>query len=433
MNPFLPPDGSAHGAGIDRLLLILHLFMAVVFTAWFAYFVATLVRYRAAKRPAASYRGPRGLFLAATVALVLVVELVLDLFFSVPIWSKRSAEFPDEKDATVVRVVAEQFAWNVHYPGPDGRFGRTSADLVEPFNPLGLDRADPAARDDITLLNRMVVPAGKPVIVYLTSKDVIHSFNLPVYRVKQDAVPGLMSPVWFVPEKTTAQIREEMATTFSVRKAVATRRMIALPPLETLDLSGGKAPSGYIAAADIPDSGGSTLLSAGDELDEAGVASLLGAGVTTVRARRKAGLDMEISAREYLDGSGASVLAAHEGLGEDAVTALVNAGIREVEARRKSHTDPWIVRFAIVAPGGDTLAPAGTPLDEEIISKAAAAGIESIDVAPATPTEIACAQLCGLGHYQMRGAMDVLEPGEYRKWFDEQEAAANPGDQGTPQ
>ena len=108
MTPFpgLPPDGSAHGAEIDRLMAVLHIFMAAVFTAWFIYFIVTLVRYRASNRPRASYRGPRGLFLAATVAVVLVVEIVLDLFFSVPIWSKRSDAFPDPKDATVVRVVA---------------------------------------------------------------------------------------------------------------------------------------------------------------------------------------------------------------------------------------------------------------------------------------------------------------------------------------
>jgi cytochrome c oxidase subunit 2 len=418
--PGLPPDGSAHGAEIDRLLTILHLFMAVVFTAWFIYFIITLVRFRSSKHPAASYRGPRGLFLAATVAVVLVVEIVLDLFFSVPIWSKRSADFPDPKDATVVRIVAEQYAWNVHYPGRDGLFGRTSADLVEPFNPLGLDRDDPAGRDDIALLNHLVIPAGKPVIIYLTSKDVIHSLNIPVYRIKQDAVPGLMSPVWFIPEKTTARIRDEMASDFSVRKAVSTQTTIALPAVETIDVSGGTAPGGYVSVADVQDAAGGTILTAGDELDDNDIPPLLAAGVTTVRARRKANIDMYISTKEYADRSGIPVIPAHETLTEDAVTALVNAGISEVGARRKSHTDPWIIHAAVVATGGDTLAAPGTALDEEMISKSAAAGLESISVAPATPTEIACAQLCGLGHYQMRATVDVLEPGEYAQWFNEQ-------------
>lgn len=110
-----------------------------------------------------------------------------------------SDAFPAEKDATVVRVVAEQFSWNVHYPGPDGIFGRTSPDLVSPDNPLGLDRTDPYAKDDITTINQLNLPVDKPVIVKLSSKDVIHSFNLPVMRVKQDVIPGLVIPVWFTP------------------------------------------------------------------------------------------------------------------------------------------------------------------------------------------------------------------------------------------
>lgn len=417
--PGLPPDGSAHGAEIDQLMAILHIFMAAVFTAWFVYFIVTLVRYRAASHPSASYRGPRGLFIAATVAVVLVVEIVLDLFFSVPIWSKRSDAFPDPKDATVVRVVAEQYAWNVHYPGADGLFGRTAADLVEPFNALGLDRDDPAGRDDIALLNRLVVPAGKPVIIHLTSKDVIHSLNIPVYRIKQDAVPGLMSPVWFVPDKTTAQVRDEMAADFPVSKAVSSRRTISLPDVETIDITGGSAPDDRLAVADVADAAGATLLSAGDRVDDADIPDLLAAGVTSVSVRRSANLDMYITTREYADRSGAPVLPVHETLTEDAVTALLIAGISDVEARRRSHTDPWVVHRAVVSPDGVVIAEPGTPLDEEVISRAAAAGLATIAVAPSTPTEIACAQLCGLGHYQMRATLEVVEPGDYAAWLNE--------------
>jgi cytochrome c oxidase subunit 2 len=99
-------------------------------------------------------------------------------------------------------VVAEQFAWNVHYPGADGEFGRTDAKLVNPDNPIGLDRNDPSGKDDITTINRLNLPVGKPVIVFLSSKDVVHSFGLPQMRVKQDAVPGIVQPVWFTPTAT---------------------------------------------------------------------------------------------------------------------------------------------------------------------------------------------------------------------------------------
>ena len=108
----------------------------------------------------------------------------------------------------MVQVTGEQFAWNVHYPGPDGKFGRTDIKLLDAQeNPLGLDRSDPAAKDDVTTLNQLYLPVNKPIIVRLRSKDVIHSFGVPEFRVKQDAIPGLTIPIWFVPDVTTAEMR----------------------------------------------------------------------------------------------------------------------------------------------------------------------------------------------------------------------------------
>ena len=101
-----------------------------------------------------------------------------------------------------IRVTAEQFAWNIHYPGPDGKFGATDPSRVTPDNPLGIDRSDPNAKDDITSINQMNVPINKPVLVHLSSKDVIHSFGLYEMRVKQDAVPGIEQKLWFMPTQT---------------------------------------------------------------------------------------------------------------------------------------------------------------------------------------------------------------------------------------
>ena len=132
---------------------------------------------------------------------IVVVEAILLIFFAIPAWAKRVSNFPSENEATVVRVVGEQFAWNIHYPGPDGKFGRTDISLMAADNPLGLDRRDPAAKDDVTTINQLTLPVDKPVLVRLSSKDVIHSFGLYEMRVKQDAVPGLDMPVWFIPNR----------------------------------------------------------------------------------------------------------------------------------------------------------------------------------------------------------------------------------------
>jgi cytochrome c oxidase subunit 2 len=98
-------------------------------------------------------------------------------------------------------LIGEQFAWNVHYPGPDGKFGRTDIAKVTADNPLGLDRADAAAKDDITTINQLYLPVNRTVLIQLSSKDVIHSLGLIEMRVKQDAIPGMTMPVWFVPTR----------------------------------------------------------------------------------------------------------------------------------------------------------------------------------------------------------------------------------------
>ncbi len=74
-------------------------------------------------------------------------------------------------------------------------------------NPLGVDHSDPAAKDDVTTVNQLFLPVNKPIIVKLRSKDVIHSFGVPEFRVKQGAVPGLTITIWFVPSVTTAESR----------------------------------------------------------------------------------------------------------------------------------------------------------------------------------------------------------------------------------
>jgi cytochrome c oxidase subunit 2 len=101
-----------------------------------------------------------------------------------------------------VEVVAQQFQWNFHYPGADGTFGRTRPELINDasLNYVGLDPADPASKDDAQMTT-LAVPVGRPTELILRSKDVIHSFFVPAFRIKQDAVPGMSIRVHFTPTK----------------------------------------------------------------------------------------------------------------------------------------------------------------------------------------------------------------------------------------
>ena len=76
----------------------------------------------------------------------------------------------------IIQVTAKQFNWQVAYPGPDGKFG---------------------TEDDKKFLDEMHVPVNKPIRVILKSQDVIHSFFVPNFRIKQDAVPGREIMAWF--------------------------------------------------------------------------------------------------------------------------------------------------------------------------------------------------------------------------------------------
>jgi cytochrome c oxidase subunit 2 len=433
----LPPDGSAHGPEIDFLIGLLHWIMYILFAGWGIYFLYTLWRFRSRKGVAANYHGTKSHFSTYSEVGVIVIEAVLLVGFSIPLWADRVADLPDEKSSTVVRVVAEQFAWNIHYPGVDGVFGATKIELVGTDNPLGLDRSDPAAADDITTINQLNLPVDKPIIVHLSSKDVIHSFGIPPYRVKQDAIPGVSIPVWWLPVKTTEQIRAEMTTTFSITEAMATSAVLSLPVAEDVAIKAGENRTGYYVLADQNDASGSTLLYADDELTADNVAILVEGGITTVRARRGSGLGGFLSVEELATPAGEALVASHELLSEDVVTRLVVAGIQSVRGRKASFLDPWVLMEDVTGKSGEAVGARLDMLTEELITKLADAGRASVSVAPSTPSEIACAQLCGLGHYRMRGYVTVQTPTEFAAWMDEQaallEGAGEMGESGDQQ
>jgi cytochrome c oxidase subunit 2 len=197
--PFSPPLGSSHAASVDYVMTLVHLLMLVLFVGWSAYFTFVLFRFRRARNPRANPDGARGRYALATEIGVVVAEAVLLVIFALPLWFDRTSAQPGTEGSLVIRVVAEQFAWNVHYPGADGQFGETKLSLITPTNPLGLDRQSPFGNDDIFLQNQLHLPVNRPVIIQLSSKDVIHSFGVPAMRVKQDANPGVTTPIWFTP------------------------------------------------------------------------------------------------------------------------------------------------------------------------------------------------------------------------------------------
>jgi cytochrome c oxidase subunit 2 len=199
---WFPTLASVHGAEIDGVftaVLIVTGIAFVVTQAMLGYFVA---RYGAAGNEKADYwhDNPKGEFFLLTGTAIILVILV---FMGQRVWLKYYFSGLPE-NAVLVEVTAQQFQWQFRYAGTDGKFGRTDLNLVNTTSPagqVGLDEKDEASKDDIVVTGEMHVPVNKPVIVRLRSKDVIHSFNLPYQRVKQDAVPGLAIEVAFTPNR----------------------------------------------------------------------------------------------------------------------------------------------------------------------------------------------------------------------------------------
>ena len=201
LRPWFPEVASAHGAAIQRMLNFTLLATGAFLVA--GHLVLAWLIARAGRGPSEPFAAPsprtRRL---VSVLPALVMALVAEggvLALALPVWAKYYG--PPPPDALPVEVTGRQFFWVVRYPGPDGLFGRTSADRVGPDNPLGLDKGDSAATDDVVLLNEIHLPRDRPVLLRLRSRDVIHSFWVPELRVKQNLVPGMTIEIWFTPTR----------------------------------------------------------------------------------------------------------------------------------------------------------------------------------------------------------------------------------------
>lgn len=265
ISSLLPPAASAQSQSIDSLMGMLHVLIAVVFLGWLLYFA--IVVFRGLRRRTPQEVGRRSAVAAGVFEVgIAVTEIAILVFVAFPYWSARNRPAGTEK-ATEIRVVAEQFAWNIHYPGKDGKFGRSDPSLVSPENPLGLDPRDPAGRDDIVTINEMHVPVRKPVHIQLTSKDVIHSFSIPVFRVKQDAVPGQRSDVWFTPVLENESVRAAFVSHYYLDASDSLRDYSLLSPVQ-----------------DILAATGGVILEKGSSLTAEAIARVLAGGVRTVLA-----------------------------------------------------------------------------------------------------------------------------------------------------
>jgi cytochrome c oxidase subunit II len=191
---WFPAGASLQAAAIDHQFRIAFWVLGGMFVV--GHLVLAFVLARRPQADAKLLRGGWKLEVAWTVVITAI-------FF----WLHVSGNHLSTHGKTVlitpreIEVTGAQFEWYFRYPGADDTFGRTNAQKFarpDEGNPLGIDPADPAGRDDI-VSSSLVVPVGQPVVMRLKAQDVVHSLFIPAMRFKQDAVPGMDIRTSFTP------------------------------------------------------------------------------------------------------------------------------------------------------------------------------------------------------------------------------------------
>ncbi|HSI78648.1 MAG TPA: cytochrome c oxidase subunit II [Lunatimonas sp.] len=200
------PIASEHGVVTDRLFWITMAVTGFIFILthillfWFPY----KYQYRTDRR--ASYY-PDNNKLEVIWTLVPAVVLALLVISGWRAWTDITDPAPE--GAHEIELLGYQFAWDIRYPGKDNILGDFDYRLINASNSRGVDFSDQNSRDDFPA-QTVVIPKGEPVLFKIRARDVLHSVFAPHMRLKMDAVPGMPTRFWFIPTKTTAEMRAEL-------------------------------------------------------------------------------------------------------------------------------------------------------------------------------------------------------------------------------
>ncbi|TXK50751.1 cytochrome c oxidase subunit II [Pontibacter qinzhouensis] len=199
------PLASVHGEWTDSLFWTTMIVIGIVFVLTQILLFVYSYKYQHQDNKRAYYY-PHNNKIEIVWTLIPAVVMALLVFAGWKTWTKITSAAPE--DAVVIEVVGKQFNWIVRYPGADGKLGVADYKLIDAVNELGVDFSDPNAQDDFMPM-QLHVPKGKPVLLKIRARDVIHSVFMPHFRLKMDAVPGMPTKFWFVPTETTNDMRSK--------------------------------------------------------------------------------------------------------------------------------------------------------------------------------------------------------------------------------
>lgn len=206
----IPSAASVHGKETDYWFW----FGMAVVTASFLVVNTVLfyfpLKYRYNKKRTAHFY-PHNNTLEIVWTLIPAVVMAGLVFTGLRVWNKVMSEAP--KDAEVIEIMGKQFGWQVRYGGVDnGKLGNYNYKLIDDAagNEFGVDFTDENSFDDFTNSSEIHIPKGKPVLLKIRARDVLHSVFIPHMRVKMDAVPGMPTKFWFIADKSTADMQGEL-------------------------------------------------------------------------------------------------------------------------------------------------------------------------------------------------------------------------------
>lgn len=204
------PNASAseHGSSLDYIFNVTLFFTGIVFVItqialfYFAY------KYRGQKNRKAAFISHNNRLEVIWTAIPAVVMTFL-VIGGLDAWNEVMADVNPDEEYIEIEGTGYQFAWHLRYPGPDGKLGSRDYARISSTNPLGQVWTDKKNLDDFHP-GEIVLPVGKKVRVRITSRDVLHNFYLPHFRVKMDAVPGMPTYFVFTPKTTTEEYRQNL-------------------------------------------------------------------------------------------------------------------------------------------------------------------------------------------------------------------------------
>lgn len=201
------PLASEHGVKIDFVFWTTMAVTVIAFTIISIVMFVFLYKYQYKENHQAKFY-PDNHYLELTWTIIPAIVLSILIFTGLRAWNEITS--PASKEAEVIEIVAQQFAWTARYPGvKDNELGKYNFKMIDAVNEFGLDLSDKNTYDDFKSLE-LHLPKGKEVLLKIRAKDVLHSVFLPHFRVKMDAVPGMPTQFKFVATKSTQEMRDEI-------------------------------------------------------------------------------------------------------------------------------------------------------------------------------------------------------------------------------